>query len=126
LKISITSNCSSNKSILRRIKFKKDKQRKPSKVSTPLLEAIYLLQVSAAAIEALQVSSLFYGYTPSGVYRFMSTSHLSYSSQSTTQSACTAKVLSSPLLALLLYTILIQIKSPNPSRKQSLHFELLK
>jgi hypothetical protein len=42
-------------------------------MTTPLLEAAYLLQAFAATIEALQVSSVFYGYIPSGVYSFMYT-----------------------------------------------------
>jgi hypothetical protein len=40
-------------------------------MTIPLLEAAYLLQAFVAAIEALQISSLFYGYLPNGVYTFV-------------------------------------------------------
>jgi hypothetical protein len=40
-------------------------------MTTPLLEAAYLLQAFVAAIEALQISSVFYGYLPHGVYSFV-------------------------------------------------------
>jgi len=78
---------------------------------SPLLEGAYLLQAFLAAIEVLQISSLFYwGYTPysPNVYSYIVHSL-------------------GPLLALLLlFTILVQIKTPSPTRKQTLRFELLK
>ncbi|KAE9370703.1 hypothetical protein N431DRAFT_379335 [Stipitochalara longipes BDJ] len=75
---------------------------------SPLLEAAYLLQAFVAALEALQIQTLLvYGYVR-GVYSFVVHSV-------------------GPFLGLLLlFTILVQIKTPSPSRQQTLRFELVK
>jgi len=95
---------------------------------SPLLEGAYLLQAFLAAIEVLQISSLFYWGYSSNVYSYMylpSTfpSLIPFQARLTPPSVHTL----GPFLALLLlFTILVQIKTPSPTRKQTLRFELLK
>ncbi|KAN0106182.1 hypothetical protein V8E51_009058 [Hyaloscypha variabilis] len=77
-------------------------------MSSPFLEAAYLVQAFVAALEALQIPTLLFLGGVRGVYSFVVHSV-------------------GPVLGLLLlFTILVQIKTPNPSRKQTLRFELVK
>jgi hypothetical protein len=98
---------------------------------SPLLEGAYLLQAFLAAIEVLQISSLFYwGYAPysPNIYSYMYLPSL-FPSLTPLQARLTPPSVHSlgPLLALLLlFTILVQIKTPSHTRKQTLRFELLK